>query len=130
MAADSVEQVIYNYLTADTVFSAKFTGIYYIEADAQTYPYIVYWMVDDIGTKTYINNEKQGEARVQFDLWDDNKIRGARLRSDIRDKVDSMNETRDGYTVTTVGINEQTIQRDSGADPFHFVVDGVIQWQE
>ena len=129
MAADRVEEVIYQYLTADSTFLGKFEGIYWMEADDLTVPYIVFWLVDDNGSKAHIGKQSQGEARIQFDLWDTNKIRGVRLRTALRDKVESMNETRDGYTVTCQGITEQTIQRESAADPYHFVVDGVIQWR-
>jgi len=129
--ADSVEQVIYNYLAADSGFMGNFTGVYFSEApENATYPYIVFWLVTDAGIRNYVSTPNQGEARIQFDIWDDEKFRGVRLRDVVRAKVDRLNETRDGYSVSTVGINEQTIQRTSGTDPYHFVVDGIIQWQE
>ena len=129
--ADSVEQVVYNYLTADSTFMADFSGVYFIEAPENvTYPYIVFWLVTDAGIRNYIATPSQGEARIQFDIWDDDRFRGVRLRDNVRAKVDKLNETRDGYAVHTVGLNEQTIQRASGTDPYHFVVDGIIQWQE
>ena len=129
--ADSVEQVIYNYLTADTAFMADFSAVYFSEApDDASYPYIVFWLVTDAGIRNYIATPDQGEARIQFDIWDTDKFRGVRLRDKVRAKVDRLNEVRDGYAVNTVGVNEQTIQRASGTDPYHFVVDGIIQWQE
>ena len=125
----NLEEVIYGYLTADTSFSSNFTGIYWLEADAQVEPYLVFWLVDDNGNKAIIGTEEQGEARIQFSLWDDNKFRGADLRKTMRQKVEGLNETRDGYTLTCQGINEQSLQRLSESDPYHFVVDGIIQWR-
>jgi hypothetical protein len=126
---DSVEEAVYTYLTTDATFMGNFSAVYWMEADAQTEPYIVFWLVDDAGTKTLTNRPKQGSARIQFDLWDSNKIRGVRLRSTLRDKVDSLNESIGGFDLVTEGVTEQTIQRESASDPFHFVVDGVITWR-
>ena len=130
MDADSIEQVINEYLQADTGFKAKFEGIYWLEADAGTAPYIVYWLVDDAGINTVLGKFQQGEARIQFDLWDTNKIRGVRLRDDLAQKVRSLNEYRSGYHVMVTGITEQTIQRASDTDPYHFVVDGIVRWRK
>lgn len=128
--ADSVEEVVYGYLTTDTSFMADFNAVYWIEApDTAAYPYVVFWQVDDTGNKTYLNEADQGEARLQLDLWDDSKARGVRLRTKLRQKIDAMNETRSGYTVTTTGVTEVTVPRDSTAAPYHYVVDGVIQWR-
>ena len=129
--ADSVDQIIYSYLTSDSTFMADFNSVHWVEApEGTTYPYIVYWLVTDTGEKTYLGKLRQGEAAIQFDLWDDNRIRGARLRGKLRDKVDDLNDTLSGYALRTIGVTEQTLQRASGTDPYHFVVDGIIQWQE
>ena len=128
--ADSIEQVIYTYLTTDSSFKAKFDGIYWLEATGDKAPYIVYWLVDDAGINTVLNKFQQGEARIQFDLWDTSKIRGPRLRSDLAQKVREMNEYLSGYHVMATGITEQTIQRESDTEPYHFVVDGIIRWRK
>lgn len=129
--ADSVEEIIYSYLTNDSSFMSDFTAVHWIEApEGVAYPYINYWLVTDTGEKTYLGKIRQGQASIQFDLWDDNRIRGARLRAKLREKVDDLNEILDGFSVRTIGITEQTLQRASGTDPYHFVVDGLIQWQE
>ena len=131
--ADSVEQVVYENLTADSTFMAFYTGVYWQEVDKNktpTEPYIVFWLVDDNGSETRLNKAYQGEARIQFDLWDNNKIRGARLRTTLREKVRNLSNTAGGYTIMTTGITEQTIQRLSETDPFHFVVDGIIKWNK
>jgi hypothetical protein len=131
--ADSVEEAVYTYLTTDATFMASIPRVYWMEADTQTEPYVVFWLVDDAGTKTLTNRPKQGSARIQFDLWEgagtSNKIRGVRLRGVLRDKVDSLNETIGGFDLVTEGVTEQTIQRESASDPYHFVVDGVITWR-
>lgn len=131
--ADSVEQVVYENLTSDSVFMAFYTGVYWLQVDKNvtpTEPYIVFWMVDDIGAETRLNKAYQGEARIQFDLWDSNKIRGARLRTTLREKVRNLSDISGGYTIMTSSVNEQTIQRLSETDPFHFVVDGIIKWNK
>ena len=129
--ADSVEQVVYEYLTADAVFLSELSGVYWldVEHESPVYPYVVFWAIDDAGTQTYISNADQGEQRIQFDLWDDSKIRGARLRTALRVKIKNLNETRGGYRVYTLGgVSETTVQREAATDPFHFVVDAVIVW--
>ena len=128
--ADSIEEVVYTFLTGDSTFLAKFTGVYWQEADASVSPYIVYWLVDDAGIESRLNKAEQGEARIQFDLWDTNKIRGARLHTALTKKVRELNETSGGYAVITNGITKQTIQRESTTDPFHFIVDGIIKWNK
>ena len=128
--ADSIEEVVYTYLTTDSTFMVNFSGVYWQEADASVSPYIVFWLVDDAGFETRLNKAEQGEARIQFDLWDDNKIRGARLHTALTTKVRALNETSGGYTVLTTGITKQSIQRESTTDPFHFIVDGIIKWNK
>ena len=130
--ADSVEEVVYNYLTTDSTFMANFSGVYWSEAtEAEAVsPYIVFWLVDDVGIETRLNKAYQGEARIQFDLWDTDKIRGARLRTVLRKQVRDLNESSGGYRIFTTGITEQTIQRESTTDPHHFIVDGIIKWNE
>jgi hypothetical protein len=128
--ADSVEQVVYEYLTADSSFMGNFTGVYWVEAETETTPYITFWLVTDAGTSTRLGKVYQGEARIQFDLWDENKIRGARLRTELLEKVERMSEERGGYHVMVTGTTSQTIPRESHASPHHFVVDGVIKWEK
>ena len=133
--ADSVEEVVYSYLTADASFLANFTGVYWVEAPEGTaYPYITYLLVDDNGNEEYLKKDDQGDARVQFDLWTapthSGAISGAKLRTTLREKVKAFNETRGGYSLTTIGITEQTIPRESESAPFHFVVDGIIRWRK
>ena len=133
--ADSIEEVVYTYLTGDSTFMALITGgVYWVDTDNVTpaagKPYVVYWLVDDAGFETRLNKNEQGEARIQFDLWDTNKIRGARLHTALTKKVRALNETSGGYTVLTTGITKQTIQRESQTDPFHFIVDGIIKWNK
>lgn len=129
--ADSLEEVVYTFLTSDASFMADFDSVHWMDTGGASpdYPFIVYWQVDDAGTKTWISEDDQGEARIQFDLWDSDKIRGARLRTALRQKVESLNETIGGYTVYTSGFNETTVQRDEKTDPFHFVVDGIVKWK-
>jgi hypothetical protein len=126
--AESVEQAIYTWLQADSDLTGAFSGMYWMEAESTTYPYLVYWLVDDAGTKTRLHTTEQGEARIQFDIWDSSNIRGVRDRTLVREKVDALSETVDGIMLMTVGVTEQTIPRESDADPYHFVVDGVIRW--
>jgi hypothetical protein len=114
---------------------AKITGgVYWQDTDQITpdagKPYIVFWLVSDPGFETRLNKNEQGEARIQFDLWDASKIRGARLHTALTTKVRALNETTGGYTVLTTGITKQTIQRESTTDPYHFIVDGIIKWNK
>ena len=85
---------------------------------------------DDAGIETRLNKAYQGEARVQFDLWDNNKIRGGQLKTTLREKIRDLDIISGGYHLMTVGVSEQTIQRESGTDPFHYVVDGIIKWNK
>lgn len=128
--ADSIEEVVYDYLTTDSSFMGDFSGVYWQEADASVSPYIVFWLVDDNGTETRLNKAEQGECRIQFDLWDTNKIRGARLHTALTTKVKQLNEILGGYYAMTTGTTKQTFRRESTTEPFHFVVDGVIKWNK
>jgi len=128
--ADSVEEVVYTWLQAETELTTAFSGMYWMEAQDTTYPYLVYWLVDDNGNKAWINGRKQGEARIQLDVWDSNRIRGIRNRALVREKVDDLAEVVAGFLLTTIGVSEQTIPRESATDPYHFVVDCVIRWKE
>ena len=129
--ADSVEEAVRTYLTDDSTFSAKFEGIYWYEAGSATYPYLVYWQISDAGTQTYIDRSRQGESRIQFDIWDSDRIRGVRLRADVADKLDALNTTVDEFTLYTVSIGENTVPREkSGQGPYHFVVDAIIRWSK
>jgi len=127
--ADNVEQVIYTYLTTDSTFMANFSRVDYMESPEGTVaPYINFWLVDDTGNEAILNKEDQGQARIQFDLWDSDRIRGTRLREILSRKVKALSESLEGYHVMVTGITKQTIPRASGTDPYHFVVDGVVEW--
>ena len=127
--ADNVEQVVYLYLTTDSSFMANFTRVDYLETpDGTAEPYINYWLVDDTGNDTILNKVEQGQARIQFDLWDSNLIRGTRLREVLSRKIRELNESLEGYHLMITGSTKQTIPRSSGTDPYHFVVDGIIEW--
>jgi len=133
--ADSVEEVLYDYVTSDTAFMAIVTGVYNMEAPADTSePYVVMWLVSDPGTDTVLNAEEQGEARMQFDLWDtgdrNGLIRGTRIRGNLRKLLKKLSKVVSGYHVMVTGTTEQTIPRQSGTDPYHFVVDGVCRWRK
>ena len=131
--ADSIEQAVGEYLTTDSTFMALNSGVYWLEVDkgvTPTEPYITYFLVSDTGAETLINTKNQGESRIQFDVWDDNKVRGVRLRTTLRDKLNLLGEDSGGYKMVIMGINEQTIPRPSGTGPFHFVVDGIIKWNK
>ena len=133
--ADSIEQVVYDYLKADTTFSAQFTGIYWLESPTTiTYPYIVLWLVDDNGAETKLHTSDSGEARIQFDLFDSSTDKGKnrcrRLRTVLRTKVKNLAETRGGYFVQTIGLNMITMQRESASSPHHYIVDAIIKWHK
>ena len=131
--ANSVEQAVGENLTNDSTFMANFTDVYWQEVTKNktpTVPYIVFWRVDDPGIETRLNKSYQGEARIQFDLWDTNKNRGARLQTILRRKVRNIDSIAGGYRISAIGITEQTIQRASNTDPYHFIVDGIIKWNE
>ena len=130
MSYNSIEEAVYNQLTSDTAFMANFKGVYWQEADATTYPYIVFWTVDDNGLEERLNKPYQGEARIQFDLWDDNKNRGAKLKTTLREKVRNISVTDGGYYLLTEAVTEQTMQRQSATDPYHYIVDGIIKWNK
>ena len=130
MSYNSVEEAVYNQLISDTVFMANFKGVYWQEADTTTYPYIVFWTVDDNGLEERLNKPYQGEARIQFDLWDDNKNRGAKLKTTLREKVRNISVTDGGYYLLTEAVTEQTMQRQSATDPYHYIVDGIIKWNK
>ena len=127
--ANSVEEAVYEHLQSDSTFMGKFGGIAWYEGTF-SYPYITFFQVDDPGTKTYLNTARQGEARLQFDVWDDNKGRGALRRTEVREKIEDMNTTSGGYTLYTVNTNEATVQRQDVTDPWHYVVDAIVRWFE
>lgn len=131
--ADNVEQVVYTYLTTDSTFMANFTGVYYMTTPkAAVEPYINFWLVDDTGFDNILNKDEQGQARIQFDLWDkatdSGRIRGTRLREVLSKKIRALSQSLSGYHVTVTGSTKQTIPRASETDPYHFVVDGIIEW--
>lgn len=129
--ADSIEEVIQDYLTDDAVYNAKFSGIWHIEApEGSAYPYVVIHQIDDPGDKRRLNKKRQGMARIQCDVWDNNRIRGTRLRTETKEILEDLNVTTGGYNVVCVGTNEVTVPRPDVQEPYHFVVDAVIQWNK
>lgn len=131
MAANSVEEAIYDYITADTAFMANIKRLDLLETpDGTAMPYVNFWLVSDPGIKTELGYIRQGEARFQFDLWDSNNIRGTKIRRLLKELVEEMNGVKSGYHLMTTGTTEQTIPRTSGTDPFHYVVDGIVRWRK
>lgn len=129
--ADSVEKAIYDYIIADTAFMDNLTGVYILETpEGAATPYVNFWLVSDPGIKTELGYIRQGEARIQFDLWDSNNIRGTRIRGLLKELVEELNGVVSGYHLMATGTTEQTIPRLSATDPYHYVVDGIVRWRK
>src|SRR6056297_1782960 len=127
--ANSVEEAVYNLLASDTELMAAVDAVYWGYSTGTTYPYIVFWLVDDTGVDSLLGYRRQGESRIQFDIWDEptpsGMARGVRVRSLLADKIRNISKTQSGYHLMTTGNTEQTIRRESDTEPHHFVVDGV-----
>lgn len=128
--AHSVEEIVYEYLTSDTDITGNM-NIYWPDAPkTKTQPYVVLWLVNDPMDKLVINKADQGRARIQHDLTDSSAARGVANRKRLRQKLEKMRETRDGYTVHCESATEQTLRPETDGDAYQFVVDAIIRWQE
>lgn len=128
--ANSVEEIVYEYLTADTDITDNME-VYWLEApSSKSLPYVVLWQVTDPLEKLLLNKQEQGVARIQHDLYDNSAARGVAGRKRLRKKLERVNETRDGYTLYCESATEQTLQRERGEEAYQFVVDAVLRWHE
>jgi len=128
--ANTVEQRVYEHLTEDGEFVAKFPGGVHLTSAPQgsKLPRLVFWQVDDPNDKRFLCLHG-GQARIQLDVWSDNKYDVVELRTDVKTKMRTLRGA-DGIYVMYAKIANEFTREMTDEELFRGVVDVIVEWQE
>lgn len=125
----TVEQLIYNLLTADSAFVAQSGGVYWRQAPAgASLPYVTYFQVDDPRTKEMLSHYG-GEARIQFSVFDESASNGLTTSAQLIDLVKTFRGLQSGLRIhgQTVNVLTQPANVDG---IYHRTVDVIVRYTE
>jgi hypothetical protein len=125
----SVEELLYNILTADTAFTTQSGGIYWRQAPSgASLPYIVYFQVDDPRTKELLAFYG-GEARIQFSIFDADASNALTTSAQLIDKVKELRGLQSGLRIrgTVANVLTQPANLDG---IYHRTVDVIVHYTE
>lgn len=129
MPATSVEEAVYNLLTADTTFVAAVTAVYWRSAPAGTnLPYITFDQVDDPHTKELLSYYG-GEARLQFNVFAESAMTGITMAQELVEKTRSIRGLQNGLQLTGRVVNSIT-QPPNVDGIFHRTVDVIVRYTQ
>ena len=132
MASNTIDQAIQSYVLGDTNITGSIgTRFYYVEAERDaSYPYAVYFLVDDPHEPHSFNEKYSGQARVQINTYDDNRINVLNVSDKIRDRIHLYGGAMDGITVHSVKCSGSIVDRLSEQDIFRARFDALINYKD
>jgi hypothetical protein len=104
MASNTIEQALYVRLhstTASTeVNDALSSNIFFIAAEqGTTRPYCTYFVVSDPHDPFAFDKGQAGDARIQFNVYDNDRYSALDAAHAVRDNLDQYQGSMDGVTV-------------------------------
>ena len=89
MASNTIDQALNVYVKASTAVQDEISSkLFYVEAERETaYPYSVYFLVSDPHDPMAFDHSLTGQARVQFNTYDDDRYDALRISDVIRDRI-------------------------------------------
>ena len=134
--SNTIEEGISKYLLATSaVTNYVSTGIYYLHAQTQegvitAKPFIVFWTVGNPFQRMYFGTQKNGEARMQFNIVDDEAARWLRVRKAVKNALQYQTGVVGSVTVHFHEISNTLQNYDEATKSYTFIVDTLVEYEE
>src|SRR6056297_882423 len=129
MPATSVEEAVYNLLTADAAFVTAVSNVYWRSAPSgATLPYVTFDQVDDPHTKELLAYYG-GEARLQFNVFSESPSTGLEMSQRVVEKARDIRGIQDGLRLHGRVVNSLT-QPANVDGIFHRTIDVIVRYTQ
>lgn len=92
-------------------------------------PYVTWQLVDDSSEKVFLS-VYGGQARVQFEVWSDNKFDVVDKRSDIKDRVRGLQGSWPDIEIMAARVSQELTRELPEDEVYSGLVDVIFDWQE
>ena len=133
MASNTIDQALNVFIKASTAVQDEISSrLFYTEAERDAaYPYSVYFLVSDPHEPMAFNHTLTGQARVQFNTYDDNRYDALRISDVLRDRIHLSTETAmDGVTVYSVKCSGTIVEPLDEQDIFRARFDALVEYAD
>ena len=133
MASNTIDQALNVFVKASTAVQDEISSrLFYAEAERDAaYPYSVYFLVSDPHEPMAFDHSLTGQARVQFNTYDDNRYDVLRISDVIRDRLHLSTETAmDGVTVYSVKCSGTIVDPMPEQDIFRGRFDALVEYED
>ena len=131
----TVEEAIYNYVSTISAFTAYVsTRIYYFKAydegSVLAKPYMWYVTIGNPFARQYFGTQKNGQARIQFNIVDDDERRALLIMKALKNGIQYQTGVLGSATVHFFEINNTLQNYNEETKNFTFVVDATAEYVE
>ena len=133
MASNTIDQALNVYVKASTAVQDEISArLFYAEAERDAdYPYSVYFLVSDPHEPMAFDHSLTGQARVQFNTYDDNRYDALRIADVIRDRIHlTADAAMDGVTVYSVKCSGTIVEPLEEQDIFRARFDALVEYKD
>ena len=133
MASDNIEQALNVYLRASAAAGTIAGDRYYwVEAPQKpTLPYVTYFIVSDPHEPFAFGNTDTGAARVQFNVYDDNKYVSLEKANALRDILDQYTGVLDtGVTLRNINCSGVRVLKVPEHDLYQGTFDAMVNYDD
>jgi len=133
VASNTIDQALNVFIKASTAVQDEISSrLFYTEAERDAaYPYSVYFLVSDPHEPMAFNHTLTGQARVQFNTYDDNRYDALRISDVLRDRIHLSTETAmDGVTVYSVKCSGTIVEPLDEQDIFRARFDALVEYAD
>lgn len=126
----SIIQAVYTEITSDAgIMSILNDRFYYFDVpEGIQAPYTRMWLVDDPRDRSSVCQDKGGLARIQFDIFEVDKITGVDVRESLLDFLLTLRKASGEVTITDVTIGRTTDDPINQDGVYHFLMDALFRY--
>ena len=133
MASNTIDQAINVYVKASTAVQDEIsTRFFYVEAERNAaYPYAVYFCVSDPHEPMAFDDTLTGQARFQFNVYDDDRYNALKISDKIRDRIHLCPDAAmDGVTIYSVKCSGTIVEPMEEQDIFRARFDALLEYKD
>jgi hypothetical protein len=133
VGSNTIDQALNVYVKASTEMQDEIGArLFYVEAERDAaYPYAVYFLVSDPHTPMAYGNTLTGQARIQYNVYDDDRYNALEISDKIRDRIHlCADAAMDGVTVYSVMCSGTIVEPMEEQDIFRARFDALIEYKD
>jgi hypothetical protein len=132
----SINEIFHKYLRNNSELQTIFgvdrynkANVYYTVNDKVKQPFGTIWMIEDPRAKTFLCNDKSGQALFQCDTFTKNYVNGINYRETFIDEVKKLQPyTTQGITIWQADITDVNDRADTVQGLFQFSFTVMLNW--